>query len=163
MNNDHLTSEEMEALLSDLPATVRALDRSEHLKVCAQCSAEVESLRGALEDLRTAAVASAEHHRRVAVMPAPSHRTPRMMWTLLAAMVLICIAVPLTVHQRHAGVTMVSAPVQAPQATVSVAVTDEQVWNSIQDDLSSSVPKPLLPLAAASTDSTTSTDNTKEN
>jgi anti-sigma factor RsiW len=162
MNNDHLTSEEMEALLSDLQAK-EPQDRAQHLEVCPQCLAEVESLRGTLEDLRTAATASAEYHRRVAVMPAPSYRTPRMMWSLLAAMALICIAVPVTVHQKRAGVTMVSAPVQAPQVTVSVAVTDEQVWNSIQDDLSSSVPKPLLPLAAASTDSTTSTDNTKEN
>jgi len=161
MNDHHLTSEEMEALFSDLQAK-EPQDRTQHLEVCPQCSAEVESLRGTLEDLRTAATASAEHHRRVAIMPVPSHRTPRMMWTLLAATTLICIAVPLTVYQRHAGVTVVSAPVQPPQTTTAT-ITDEQLWNSIQDDLDSSVPKPMLPLAAASTDSTSSTDNTKEN
>ena len=165
MNNDHLTNEEMEVLLSDTPAKVQALDRLLHVKVCPQCSEEVESLRSVLDDLRSAAVASAEHHRRVAMLPVASQRTPRMMWTLVTAMALICVAVPVTVHQRHAAVTVVSAPVKETQTTVTAAVTDEQLWNSIQDDLSASVPKPMLPLDATSTDptSTPSGDNAKEN
>ena len=156
MNDHHLTSEELEALLLN-PQT----KESQHLAVCPQCSAEFITLREALGDLRTAAVASAEHHRRLAIMPTLSHHTPRMMWTLLAATTLLCVTLPLTIHQKRVPVTTVIAPTQQPQTTISSTITDEQLWNSIQDDLSSSVPKPMLPLAP--TDSTTSTDNAKEN
>jgi hypothetical protein len=161
MNNDHLTSEEMEALLWDSEAR----GRSQHLRVCGACSAEFESLRAAMSDLRAAVIASAEQHRRMAVMPVPAHRTPRMMWSLLAATALICIAGPLALHQRSTHVAVVHAPKQQVQG----AVSDEQLLSDIQEDLSSPVPQAMLPLAAsgASTGKTSSIYssrfNSKEN
>jgi hypothetical protein len=157
MNNDHLTSEQIEALLLD----PESRDRSQHLNVCQACSAEFESLLVVMGDLRSAAIASAEQHRRVAVMPAPSHRTPRVMWSLLMAAALICIAGPLAVRQRPARIIAVDAPKQQLQG----AVSDEQLLSNIEDDLSSPLPRPMLPLAAsvASTDPTASTYRSKEN
>lgn len=157
MNNDHLTSEQLEALLSD----PESRNRPQHLSSCEACSAEVESLLVVMDDLRNAAIASAERHRRVAVLPTVSHRRPQVMWTVLAAAALICIAGPIAVRQRPVHVIVVNAPKQQMQG----AVSDEQLLSNIQDDLSSSVPKPMLPLAAsvASTDATTSTYRSKEN
>jgi anti-sigma factor RsiW len=141
MKNNHLTSEEMDALLLGSESK----DRSQHLSVCPACSAEFESLLAVMDDLRIATIASAEQHRRVAVMPAPSHRTPRVMWALLTAAALICVAGPLAVRHRPTRVTAVSAPRQQLQG----AVSDEQLLSDIQDDLSAPVPKPMLPLVAS--------------
>jgi hypothetical protein len=157
MNNDHLTSEEMDALLTD-PET---RGRSQHLRVCGTCSAEFDSLLAAVSDLRVAVIASAEGHRRLAVMPAPAQRTPRAMWGLVAAVALLCVAGPIVLHQKPAHV----AVVQALQPQVQGAVSDEQLMSDIQQDLSSSVPQAMLPLTAkdASASTAGSTSNLKEN
>jgi hypothetical protein len=157
MNNDHLTVEQMEALLSN-PETQ---ERSQHLQVCGACEEEFESLRAVVSDLRAAVIASSEAHRRVAVMPAPAQRTPRAMWSLVAATVLLCVAGPVVLHHKPAHVAMVRVP--APQ--VEAAVSDEQLMSDIQQDLSSSVPQEMLPLTTkdASTAAKGSTSNLKEN
>jgi hypothetical protein len=157
MNNDHLTSEQMDALLSH-PET---RERSQHLRVCGTCSDELESLRAVVSDLRTAVIGSAAEHRRCAVMPAPAQRTPRAMWSLVAATALLCVAGPILLHTKPAHV----AVVPTPQPQVQGAVSDEQLMSDIQQDLSSSVPQAMLPLAAkdASASATGATSNVKEN
>lgn len=157
MNNDHLTSEEMDVLLMD----AEARERSQHLQACGACSEEFESLRSAVSDLRVAVVASAEKHRRMAVMPAPAHRTPRAMWSLVAAALLLCVAGPVVLHHKPAHV----AAVQMQKPQTQVAVSDEQLMSDIQQDLSTSVPQAMLPLTAkdASSSATASTSNVKEN
>jgi hypothetical protein len=157
MNNDHLTVEQMEALLSN-PETQ---ERSQHLQVCGTCKEEFESLRAVVSDLRAAVIASSEAHRRVAVMPAPAQRTPRTMWSLVAATVLLCVAGPVVLHHKPTHV----AAVQMPKPQVQVAVSDEQLMSDIQQDLSSSVPQVMLPLTTkdASVGAAGSTTNVKEN
>lgn len=157
MNGDHLTSEEMDALLMN----AETRERPQHLRVCGACSEEFESLRATMSELRTAVIASAEKHRRMAVMPAPVHRTPRAMWSLVAAAVLLCVAGPVVLHHKPAHV----AVVQMPKPQTQVAVSDEQLMSDIQQDLSSSVPQAMLPLTAkdASASATGSTSNVKEN
>jgi anti-sigma factor RsiW len=157
MKNDHLTEEEIiDALLLDSESLdsesldsgsedPESRERSQHLSACPACSAEFESLRAVIGDLRMAAIASAEQHRRVAVMPAPSHRMPRVMWAWLAVAALICVVGPIAVRHRPARVAAVSAPAQQLQG----AVSDEQLLSDIQDDLSSAVPRPMLPLDAS--------------
>jgi hypothetical protein len=157
MNNDHLTVEQMEALLSH----PEAQDRSQHLQVCGTCEEEFESLRAVVSDLRGAVIAASEVHRQRAVMPAAAHRTPRAMWSLVAAVALLCVAGPIALHQRlaHFPVAQVSAP------QVQAAVSDEQLMSDVQEDLSSSVPQVMLPLTAkdASDGAAGSTSNLKEN
>jgi hypothetical protein len=157
MNNDHMTSEQMEALLSN-PETQ---DRSQHLQVCVTCSTEFESLLAVVTDLRAAVIGSAAEHRRLAVMPAPAQRTPRAMWSLVAATLLLCVAGPILLHTKPAHV----AVVKTPQPQVQGAVSDEQLMSDIQQDLSSSVPQAMLPLTAkdASVSATGATSNSKEN
>jgi anti-sigma factor RsiW len=157
MNHNHLTSEQIAALLSD----PESRDRSQHLSGCTECSAELESLQEVMDDLRLAAIASAAEHRRVAVLPVVSHRTPWAMWGLLATAALICIAGPLAVRTRPAHVTAIDVPQQQMQG----AVSDEQLMSNIQDDLSSSVPEPMMPLTASvmSSDQASATSRAKEN
>ena len=157
MNGDHLTSEEMDVLLMD----AEARERSQHLRVCGACREEFESLRAAVGGLRVAVVASAEKHRRMAVMPAPAHRTRRALWSLVAAAMLLCAAGPVVLHHKPAHV----AVVQVPKPQAQVAVSDEQLMSDIQQDLSASVPQAMLPLTAkdASSRATGSTSNSKEN
>jgi anti-sigma factor RsiW len=157
MNNDHLTVEQMEALLSH----PEMQERSHHLQACGACAEEFESLRAVVSDLRGAVIAASAVHRQLAVMPAPAHRTPRAMWSLVAAAALLCLAGPLALHQRPVLVPVV----QRPAAQVQAAVSDEQLMSDVQEDLGSSVPQGLLPLTAknASDGTAGSTSSTKEN
>ncbi len=157
MNNDHLTVEQMEALLSN----PEMRERSQHLQLCGSCLEEFESLRAVISDLRAAVVASYEVHRRLAVMPERAYRTPRALWSLVAAAVLLCAAAPIALHHRPTHVAVVQPPIQQVQA----AVSDDQVMSDVQQDLSSSVPQGLLPLTAsdAPTQATGSTSSSKEN
>ena len=94
-------------------------------------------------------------------MPAPEQRTPRALWSLVAAAGLLCVAGPVVLHQRPAHVPVVQRA--APQ--VEAAVSDEQLMSDVQADLGSSVPQSLLPLTTkdASDGGAVSTSNTKEN
>jgi anti-sigma factor RsiW len=157
MKSDHLTSEQMDVLLSH----EEQREQSQHLRTCGTCSEEFAALLAGMNDLRAAVIASAEQHRRLAMMPATARRTPRFMWALVATMALICAAMPLVLRTRPAAIAVVQAPKQPAQASVS----DEQLMSDIQQDLSSSVPQAMLPLTAKDTSAgaTSSTYNSKEN
>jgi hypothetical protein len=156
MNNDHLTVEQMEAMLSN----PEMRERSQHLQLCGPCSQEFESLHAIMSDLRAAVIASSEVHRRLAVMPERAHRTPRALWNLVAVAVLLCVAAPIALHHKPAHVAVVQPPIQQVQA----AVSDDQVMRDVQQDLSSSVPQDLLPLTAKdATETTRLTSSSKEN
>jgi anti-sigma factor RsiW len=157
MNNGHLTVEQMEALLSN----PELRERSQHLQQCERCLEELESLHALMGDMRAAVIASSEVHRRLAVMPELSHRTPRALWSLVAAAALLCAAAPIALHHKPAHV----AVVQPPVLQVEAAVSDDQLMSDVQEDLSSSVPQGLLPLTAkdAPTEATGATSSLKEN
>jgi hypothetical protein len=157
MIENHLTGEEMDALLME----PELRDRSQHLVDCDLCLTEFESLQRVMGELRTAVIASAEQHYRAAALPAISQQRPRLMWGLAAAAAFICVVGSITLHQRPVPVAVVNAPQQQVQGGVS----DEQMLSNVQEDLSASVPQPMLPLAATdATDSTyASTDGAKEN
>jgi len=155
MNNDHLTLEQMETLLSNPLMRERSL----HLQVCGQCSEEFESLHAVMSDLRATVIASSEMHRRLAVMPEPAHRTPRTLSSLVAAAALLCAAAPIALHHKPAHVAVVPPTVQQVQAVVS----DDQVMSDVQDDLTSSVPRGLLPLTANDAPTQSAGSISKEN
>jgi hypothetical protein len=156
-SNDHLTVGQMEALLCN-PETP---ERPQHLQECGTCFAELESMRATITDLRAALIASSEQHRRLAVMPAPAQRTPRALWSLVAATALLCVAGPIALHHKPTHVSIL----QSRAHSVPAAVSDEQLMSDIQQDLSSSVPQGMVPLMAkdATIESTQSTSSAKEN
>ena len=167
MKDNHLTSEEMERLLWDAEeGDAKQGKTSQHLRNCRACSAEVESLRLRVGDLRAAAVrlaamGASERQRQFTLLPEPSRRTPRAMWAVLAAAALICTAGPIAVRHHPVAERIASAPKQQMQGDVS----DEQLLSNVQDDLASAVPASMLPLEASvsSADATGSTYNASDN
>jgi hypothetical protein len=157
MNDNHLTVEQMELLLSNPESP----ETPQHLRDCATCSAEFESLLAAMVDLRLALIASSQQHRRRAVMPAQTYRTPRALGSLVAATALLCIAGPIALHHKPSH----RAVAPPPPPLVQVTVSDEQLMSDIQQDLSSSVSQRMLPLTAKDTsaETTTATSSSKEN
>ncbi|MGC9200160.1 MAG: anti-sigma factor family protein [Acidobacteriaceae bacterium] len=166
---EHLTSQRLDALLwgSESPA------EAAHLQTCVACREEFESLRLNMRELRAALVGVAAEQRRMAVMPAPAHRTRRAMWavwSMAAAAALLCVCAPLSYYSRGgsrpAAMERSSVAVSMPAAhasarvrfasdapvTVSMSVksstkiSDVQLMSDIEQDLSSSVPQAMLPL-----------------
>ena len=147
----HLTSEQMESTLSGRPSE----EATRHLGDCAQCAEEVTALREVFGNLRQATAASAEYHRRF-VSTAGARRVPRMAWALATAMLFIAVGAPLAVHHRN--VTPVVPENVSEHADVTIS--DEALLNGVQDDLSTSVPASMLPLAGTSPSTTDSADST---
>jgi hypothetical protein len=156
MISQHLTSEEMEALLMEPEPG----DRSPHLAQCELCTEEFESLEATIGELRTAMTASALQHNRVAAMPVMSNTRPRMMWGLAAAAALICGASSMVLHRVPSKMDAGNLPQQ--QAKAAVSDSDAQLLSNVEDDLSASVPGPMLPLASTKS-ADTSTNTAKEN
>ncbi len=149
--NSHLTSEQMDGLLSARPSE----DVVRHVAGCVRCTAEIGSLRGVLTGLREGATAAAEHHRGLAGPRNHTRRAPQVAWSLAAIALFVSVGAPLAVHRFHGF----DRPAVAAQP--ATAISDEALLSSVQDDLSYSVPGPLLPLTGASpSDSATSTQRT---
>jgi hypothetical protein len=145
--NSHLSSEQLDGVLNGGASQ----DASQHLGGCVQCAGELAALRAAFGDLRDVTTAVAEHHRRLAVAT-PVRRIPRMVWGLAAAALFVGIATPVAVHRRTTSVVGEKVP------QVVATMSDEALLNSVQNDLSASVPESLLPLASASTNAADSVD-----
>jgi anti-sigma factor RsiW len=153
--NSHLSSEQLECALHGPPSREVSL----HLAACAECAEEVVELREALGNFRVAAAASAERHYRLAAAPAApaARRLPRVAWAAAMSALVLSIAAPIALHRRTV----------TPRVTGNVAehsaVSDDALLNDIQNDLSSSVPSPLLPLASTSTNSVAPNLNSRKN
>lgn len=143
----HLTSEQMESTLSGRPSE----ETARHLGGCEQCARELAALREVFGDLREATAASAEHHRRF-VSTAGARRVPRMAWALATAMFFVAAVTPIAVHYGRVPVAARGEAAAGETATIS----DEALLDGVQNDLSTSVPASMLPLAGTSTSTTDS-------
>jgi len=139
--NSHLSSEQLERVLAGRPAP----EVTQHLKKCARCGEDVATMRGLLGDFREAATGVAEQYRLAPVRM--QKRAPRMAWALAAAALVVGVATPVVVHHRDAGRGV------PPVAADMPAMSDEALLQNVQDDLSASVPKSLLPLTSTVKDS----------
>jgi hypothetical protein len=151
--NSHLSSEQLERALAGRPAP----EVMQHLKKCARCNEDIAATGALLAGFRNAATGAAEKYRRLAPARA-SKRVPRMAWALAAAALFVGVGAPLAVHRHDAG-----RGVPAQVATEASAISDEALLENVQDDLSSSVPKSLLPLADTSTNAKESTSAQQKN
>jgi hypothetical protein len=143
----HLTSEQMESTLSGCPTE----EGARHLSGCVQCAGELAALREVFGDLREATAASAEYHRRFVSTPV-TRRTPRMAWAMAAVVLFVAVATPVAVHHRQAPTVVHVGAAANADATIS----DEALLDGVQNDLSTSVPASMLPLAGTSTSTTAS-------
>ena len=81
---------------------------------------------------------------------------PRMAWALATAMLFIAVGAPLAVHHRNVTPEVTGNVSEHADATIS----DEALLDGVQNDLSTSVPASMLPLAGTSPSTTDSADST---
>ncbi len=151
MSHNHLTDDQMAQLLDETAGAIT----QQHLLSCAQCRTEVAELRAALTGFRAAAtgLAAAEaptlHPRPAAASPAPIGFR-RYAWAASFATVAAMLALSVSLlGPAHPGGKAVPAVVTAQ--TNAPAVSDEALLDGIQQDLSTSIPPSLEPLAVPAT------------
>jgi hypothetical protein len=152
----HLTHEQLcDVLLASSAPTPEqesfAVEAAEdHLRNCPLCSAELQSLRASLSLFRHATHSYAEAvYARPAINKAsiaPSPRTiSHVRYWAIAALLLVAVLLPLSLHRQRtsANPQPAVAVIVSPQTTES----DEALLEGIAQDLSTSVPSPMQPLA----------------
>lgn len=150
MNNEsHLNSEQLDNLLGRTPDA----KWQKHVDGCASCAAELTALRLVLGDFRQAATASAKHHRYLA----PAHnrrRVPGPAWGIAFAALLISVGAPLAVHYGEKNRPPVQIAIDGEQrVSAQPSISDDALLSGVQNDLSASVPRSMLPLSGTSTNS----------
>jgi anti-sigma factor RsiW len=163
--NSHLTNQQLLVLL-DGHLAPRSLDSATHLDDCATCRNEFENLRTSFASFRLAATTFAEHHAPTEAPARPASRltAPRrfpqpVAWAAgLIAVAALCTVGGTVIHQRQQPAPAVAA-VQSAAKPQNTTVFDEDatLLDSIDRDLSTSVPPSLRPLDVALASETTST------
>ena len=135
----HWTDEQMSAwVLGE-----RNVEMAEHLAACEECRRELADVQGSLASYRSDVqqTVAADEYRWVRIRAGVAGRATNpvhgLRWALTGALALLALSVGLLMTpQRH--------PVQ--KAQVQVQMSDEQLLNEIQDDLSRSAPEALAPV-----------------
>ncbi len=145
MNSDHLSEDQMYELLDQKS---EAGDARVHLAACERCASEFAAVRESLEGFRVAATGLAEA-KFFPILQVRRHAFSGMMaWPMgLAAAGVLVAASAMMVH--HAGPTV---PVHTASVQNAPRESDETLLDSVNQDLSASVPPSLEPLAVASAD-----------
>ena len=156
---NHLTEEQMYDLLDPAADTTA----QPHLHACTHCQSELTNLRESLDLFRDAATsfaAAAAPRRLLVVEPVASRFFSPKVWATSLATATALLAISLSaLHPAHTGPgTAPVASVVAPQTTAST-VSDEALLEGIQQDLSTSIPPSLEPLAVQTASSENATQN----
>ena len=142
----------------------RSLAVEKHLAACSPCRAELASLSGSLSAFRTAATGASALYTpsqllRSHTSIAPSRFSrPRAAWAagLVAAAALCTVSIS-ALHKPAAPAASIAT--EAP-TEVSSAQSDDALLQSIDQDLSTSVPPSLAPLENISNSSATAETST---
>jgi hypothetical protein len=119
----------------------RNVAMAEHLAACDECRRELAKLQGALAGYRNDVqqAVAADDYRWVRIRAGVASRAARgsrhLRWALTSGLALLALSIGLLVTPHR---------IQAP-AVVPVQMSDEQLLNEIQDDLSRSAPEALAP------------------
>jgi len=166
-SHPHLTSDQMSDLLAcalpprgeSLPLEPAATGAEAHLRACALCTAEFNSLRDALSLFQQATIAHAD--REFSRLPKPSfsvlpaHRpySQTLFWVAASA-VLMAGILPLEMHWQR---TASAPPPITATASAHTAESDEALLEDIDRELSASVPAPMQALADPTSDASSQT------
>jgi len=162
MTDRHLTEAQLDSLL-DAPGTLN-IDASQHLRACPRCAAEAESLRNALKNFRLAATNLSLLHTPsragLATMRQRHFFTfARTAWATGLAAAMIAGSVSLSLLHKPVAVTSVPTVASSSQQKPP-AESDDALLQSVDQDLSTSVPPSLQPLdVTPAGESTTSKQN----
>jgi anti-sigma factor RsiW len=166
---NHLNEEQFALLLA---ATARDLRESApdselgavhaHASQCPECAAELTRMRDCIELFREASTAHADAHlTRLPAWQPPARRSFVLQpgyWAAVAAAALIAALIPLQIGSHHRPQPPAQQPIAvAPQHTP--AESDEALLESVNRELSESVPTPM----AALVDPTASGTHTSQN
>jgi len=149
MNRPHLTDEQIAELLSSYPDQSAGAITQQHLLHCPRCQSELATLRASIANFRVAAtnLAAAETpaltQRRIA---APAHSFRRNAWAASLATAAAMLAISVALIRPNAPVHT-----DAPNVATPAAVSDDALLDGIQQDLSTSIPPSLEPLAVPAT------------
>ena len=140
----HLTDAQFFNLL-DAPESADASLRA-HVGSCAACCAELAMVSASLTNFRDAAtsLAHAEMSRQRVFVPTPQPRYHRLVWS--ASLTLAAIVFAASVSFVRPGIH-VDAPIRVATQTASSNVSDDALLDNIQQDLATSIPPSLEPLA----------------
>lgn len=168
LNNQHLTEEQFGELLAPSAETPAANpDRAfaeAHIASCAQCSAELASLRDSLSLFRQATEAYAEKEFRRMPQSSASRmpiRRPVLQpaYFAAAAALLLAAVLPLQMFHRHAKPAPPAIAVTTPDRP---AVSDEALFESVNSEISEAVPTPMQALADPTSNATSSVQNSTQ-
>jgi anti-sigma factor RsiW len=144
--SQHLTDEQIAELLDQSAGAIT----QQHLLHCSHCQSELATLRASLANFRVAAtnLAAAEtpalSQRRIV---APSRSFRRNAWAASLATAAAMLAISVALIRPNAPVHIDAPNVNTPTVTVS----DDALLDGIQQDLSTSIPPSLQPLAVPAT------------
>ncbi len=157
----HLSDEQFYALLDRSPDSLAG----GHVERCAACRDELAQIRASLSNLRLAVdgLAADTPARPSLVKPQAPGRLPRrpvstpvraafgvQAWTACCATVLALVSMSITVVRPHWLVARPAASDGAARPAVSVAAqqaSDEALLDGVEQDISTSIPPSLAPLA----------------
>jgi len=168
-SHPHLTSDQMSDLLAcalpprgeSLPLEPAATGAEAHLRACAICAAEFNSLRDALSLFQQATIAHADREfsrlRKPAFSVLPVHRpySQTLFWVAASAILMAGI-LPLEIRWQR-------TPAIPQTATAGVSAhtpesdSDEALLEDIDRELSASVPTPMQALADPTGDASSQT------
>ena len=154
----HLTDEQIYDLLD--PAANTAAQT--HLQTCGQCQAEIANLRASLANFRSAAISlaamTAPNLPRVAA-PIQSWFCGSKVWAASFAAATAVLALSISVlHPLHHTTEANPTSGSASKAAFSTE-SDDALLDSIQLDLSTSIPPSLEPLSVPAASAETPTQN----
>jgi len=126
----------------------------DHLHSCPACATELANLSDSLSLFRDASTAFAHQEltnqratngvRNTPILPLRSSLLHPAYWAAAAATILKWAALPLSLHRQQPPSTPTSATVTAPVHTTE---SDEALLEDINQELSTSIPSPMQPLA----------------
>ncbi|HKO19574.1 MAG TPA: hypothetical protein VJU82_11885 [Acidobacteriaceae bacterium] len=146
---NHLNEQQIAELLAASPQDLQEIpelaELQTHTLACAECGAELTRMQESLALFREASTAYADAHlRRVPSFQAPARRRflQPVYWAAAAAGLLLAAFVPI----RHPAppapqLPVIASPKQAP------AESDEALLESVNREVSESVPTPMAALA----------------
>ncbi len=159
----HLTDEQMFDLLNEPNRTATALRL--HLSTCSACRVELTSLSESLANFRAAATnlagaQAAVFAPRPAAVQRPRTTLRRNIWAASFATAAAVFAVSVSLVQPRPHVPNApQTPAAAAVPTAQPSVSDEALLDGIQQDLSTSIPPSLEPLAVPAASGDTNNQN----
>ena len=170
---NHLNKQQMAELLAATPHELRQSTANSdvaalqnHASECATCAAELARMRESLDLFRDASTAYADAHmKRIPAWQPPARRTfvlQPVYWAAAAAALLVAGIIPLQMATHHSPQQPVQAPLTATGQPNTPAESDEAFLESVNRELSESVPTPMAALADPTGSSTQASQNSTQ-